>query len=221
MSPAATPAFFDRPVLEVAPDLLGAVLTATFDPGPVSVRLTEVEAYDGAEDPGSHAFRGRTPRNSTMFGPPGSVYVYFTYGMHYCANLVCGPPGVARAVLLRVGEIVDGDPIARARRFHARPPGVGKAPTPDRLLARGPANLAKALGLTGVANGLDVTAADSALRLVVSPGPIESVRTGPRVGVAGPGGDAIRYPWRFWLADEASVSSYRPAVKRVRRPRTP
>ena len=104
--------FYDRPVLEVARDLLGAVVVASG----VSVRLTEVEAYAGARDPASHAFRGRTPRNDVMFGPPGHAYVYFTYGMHYCMNLVCGPDGEASAVLLRAGEVVAGLDLARSRR---------------------------------------------------------------------------------------------------------
>ena len=133
------PDFFDRPVLEVAPDLLGAVVTHRSAAGPVSVRLTEVEAYDGESDPGSHAFRGRTPRNEVMFGPPGRVYVYFTYGMHWCMNLVCGSPGSASAVLLRAGEVVEGLPLATSRRTTTRSP---------RDLARGPARLTVALGST-------------------------------------------------------------------------
>ena len=100
------------PVLEVAPRLLGATLRH----GDVAVRLTEVEAYDGANDAGSHAFRGRTPRTAVMFGPPGVLYCYFTYGMHVCCNVVTGPEGAASAVLLRAGEIVEGLDVARSRR---------------------------------------------------------------------------------------------------------
>ena len=124
MSDGLGRAFFERPVLEVAPSVLGGVVVN----GPVAVRLTEVEAYDGAGDPGSHAFRGRTARNAVMFGPPGHVYVYFTYGMHWCANLVCGPTGTASAVLLRAGEVVTGLDVARSRRPSARS---------DHELARG------------------------------------------------------------------------------------
>ena len=124
------------PVLDVAPRLLGSVLRH----GEVACRITEVEAYDGARDPGSHAYRGQTARNAVMFGPPGHLYVYFTYGMHYCCNVVCGPPGSASAVLLRAGEVVDGLDLARSRRTPARS---------DRDLARGPANLCQTLGIGG------------------------------------------------------------------------
>ncbi|RSN10671.1 DNA-3-methyladenine glycosylase [Nonomuraea sp. WAC 01424] len=158
---SATPlprSFFDRPSHEVAPDLLGRVLVH----GPVAVRLTEVEAYGGpGEDPAAHTYRGRTPRNAVMFGPPGHLYVYFTYGMHFCANLVCLPEGSGSAVLLRAGEIVTGLDEARARRAPAsaserRGPATGKAKVvPDRDLARGPARLAVALGLLREHNGLD------------------------------------------------------------------
>lgn len=207
--------------LEVAPQLLGAVLVHDSPPGRVAVRLTEVEAYAGqGEDPGSHAFRGLTPRTAVMFGPPGHLYVYFTYGMHWCANVVCGPAGRAGAVLLRAGEIVDGVPLARARR--TRPDG---APPSDRDLARGPARLTRALGLDGAHDGHDLCAAEARIWLEPPPdgehpAPGVAVRTGPRVGVSGPGGDAARYPWRFWLDGEPTVSGYRPGVVRSRRATT-
>ena len=197
--------FFERPVLQVAPDLLGAHVSHRG----VTIRLTEVEAYDGPNDPGSHAYRGLTPRTGVMFGPPGGLYVYFSYGMHWCANLVCGVEGTASAVLLRAGEVVDGLELARDRRG-----GIT-----DRDLARGPARLAQALGLSREQNGLDVTACDSPFA-VRRPGPATEaglVRSGPRVGVSGAGGDAAQYPWRFWLEGEPTVSAYR--VAKPRRPR--
>ena len=199
--------FYDRPVLEVAPDLLGAVVTHRSAAGPVSVRLTEVEAYDGESDPGSHAFRGRTPRNEVMFGPPGRVYVYFTYGMHWCMNLVCGPPGSASAVLLRAGEVVEGVALATSRRTSSRSP---------RDLARGPARLTVALGVDGTRDGANATRPRSPLVVSARPSgqPLGPVATGPRVGVAG---DGAGHPWRFWLEGEPTVSPYRAAV--LRRPR--
>ncbi|TSB35813.1 DNA-3-methyladenine glycosylase, partial [Streptomyces benahoarensis] len=109
-----THAFFDRPVLEVAPDLLGRTLVRTTPDGPIELRLTEVEAYAGERDPGSHAYRGRTPRNASMFGPPGHAYVYFIYGMWFSLNVVCGPEHHASGVLLRAGEVLTGTELARA-----------------------------------------------------------------------------------------------------------
>ena len=200
-----TPDFFDRPVLEVAPDLLGRVVAHDSPEGRVAIRLTEVEAYDGESDPGSHAFRGRTPRNAVMFGPPGHVYVYFTYGMHWCMNLVCGPVGRASAVLLRAGEVVEGEHLATGRRLTAKAP---------RELARGPARLTVALGVQGSHDGADATDPASCLTVAAGAGtPAHEVATGPRVGVAG---DGAVHPWRFWLAGEPSVSAYRPAVSRRR-----
>jgi DNA-3-methyladenine glycosylase len=186
-------------VLQVAPRLLGSVLRR----GEVACRVTEVEAYDGAGDPGSHAFRGPTPRNAVMFGPPGHLYVYFTYGMHFCCNVVCGPEGSASAVLLRAGEIVEGVEVARARRTAARH---------DRDLARGPARLCQSLGIAADANGHDLTAAP--LTLTVSDEPGGTVVSGPRVGLR----HAADRPWRFWLAGEPTVSAYRPAVRRTPTP---
>jgi DNA-3-methyladenine glycosylase len=190
----------EGPVAEVAPLLLGAVVR-TAD---VAVRLTEVEAYAGESDPGSHAFRGRTARTEVMFGRPGLAYVYFTYGMHWCMNVVTGPEGTASAVLLRAGEVVDGIEAARARRPRAS----------DRDLARGPARLTTTLGVDGSYGGVDLLDPRSPLRLAPPEGPAEGVRTGPRVGVGGAGAAT---PWRFWLDGEPTVSAYRPAVPRRRR----
>ncbi|MDO5629217.1 MAG: DNA-3-methyladenine glycosylase [Mobilicoccus sp.] len=197
--------FYDRPVLEVAPDLLGCIVRH----GPVALRLTEVEAYDGSNDPGSHAFRGATARTATMFGPPGGLYVYFTYGMHHCANLVCGPAGRASAVLLRAGEVIEG--VVEARERRTRP---GAAPPVDRDLARGPARLAVTLGLTRDDDGLDTTAATSPLT-VHRGEPPAAISSGLRVGVAGEGGTGA-YPWRYWVRDDPTVSPYRAAVRRTR-----
>jgi DNA-3-methyladenine glycosylase len=164
--------------------------------GEVAVRLTEVEAYDGPEDPGSHAYRGRTSRNAVMFGPPGHLYVYFTYGMHHCCNVVCGPPGTPSAVLLRAGEVVRGAEIARSRR-------TSRA---DRDLARGPARLCQALAIGLAENGADLTSGPLTLELGEQ---VTEVSTGPRVGLRG----APDRPWRFWESGAATVSSYRPAKR--------
>jgi DNA-3-methyladenine glycosylase len=198
--------FFDRPVLEVAPDLLGRTLVRMTPDGPITVRLTEVEAYDGPNDPGSHAYRGRTPRNDVMFGPPGYVYVYFTYGMWFCMNLVCGPEGRASAVLLRAGEVLEGADLARKRRLSARN---------DKELAKGPARLATALGVDRALNGTDACeSGETALRMLTGiPVPSDQVLNGPRTGVAGDGGV---HPWRFWIANDPTVSPYRAHVPKRR-----
>lgn len=198
--------FFDRPVLEVAPDLLGRILVRTTPDGPIALRLTEVEAYDGQNDPGSHAYRGRTARNGVMFGPPGHVYVYFTYGMWHCMNLVCGPDGTASAVLLRAGEIVEGAELARKRRLSARN---------DKELAKGPARLATALDVARSLDGTDAcTPDDTPLRVLAgTPIPSDQVRNGPRTGVSGDGGV---HPWRFWIANDPTVSPYRAHTPRRR-----
>ena len=200
--------FFARPVLEVAPDLLGCRVTHAG----VTVRLTEVEAYAGQIDPGSHAYRGPTPRTRVMFGPAGFLYVYFTYGNHWCANLVVGHEGSASAVLLRGGEVVAGHELARDRR-----PGI-----PLRDWARGPGRMGQVLALGRDETGRDFCRppiGEPVDLLVSAPdGGVDrgSIRTGPRVGVSGPGGDAGVFPWRYWLEGEATVSAYRPGVVRKR-----
>ncbi len=144
--------FFARPSQQVAPDLLGCVLESGLPDGLVAVALTEVEAYAGHADPASHAYRGPTRRNAVMFGEPGHAYVYFTYGMHFCVNLVCLPEGTASAVLLRAGAVVTGVDLARRRRAATRSAGTGPA---DRDLARGPARLCQALGIDRALDGAD------------------------------------------------------------------
>ena len=202
-----------RPALDVAPALLGALITSTTPDGVVTARLTEVEAYGGVgTDPGSHAHRGRTARNATMFGPPGHWYVYFTYGMHWCLNLVCEPEGVAGAVLLRAAEVTEGADLA-ARRRRTRP----DAPAPRaRDLARGPARLTRALGVDGSYDGTSAVVADGPLVLRLAehaqPGRVRVAR-GPRVGVGGAGAGT---PWRFWLVGDPTVSAYRAHTARAR-----
>ncbi|NRQ39113.1 DNA-3-methyladenine glycosylase [Nonomuraea sp. NN258] len=230
--------FFDRPSHEVAPELLGRVLVH----GPVAVRLTEVEAYGGpGEDPAAHTYRGKTPRNAVMFGPPGHLYVYFTYGMHFCANLVCLPEGSGSAVLLRAGEVVAGLDLARDRRSGGRSVSARSVPdraVPDRDLARGPARLAVALGLARAHNGLDAvwegapgaphtlidrSAHDprgglsglpegSAAVLEGTPADPALIRSGPRTGIS----TAKETPWRFWIDGDPTVSPYRAHVPRRR-----
>ena len=186
------------PAERVAPLLLGAVLRH----GEVAVRITEVEAYAGLSDPASHAFRGRTPRTEVMFGPPGHLYLYFSYGMHWAANVVCGPDGTASACLLRSGQVVEGVELARERRHGA----------PDRDLARGPGRLTQALGLGPEHRGLD-RFGGGPVRL--EPGPAEAevleVATGPRVGVS----RAADVPWRFWVAGDRHVSAYKRSPRAV------
>ena len=178
-------AALDGPSVEVAPLLLGATLRH----GDVAVRLTEVEAYAGERDPGSHAWRGRTPRNEVMFGPAGHLYTYFVYGMHVCANVVTNPDGEAGAVLLRAGEVLGDDPTVD--RGHP---------------ARGPARLCRTLGITLDDDGCDLAAGPVTLTLA-EPVPSDRISTGPRVGLR----RAADVPWRFWLTGEPSVSTYRPA----------
>ena len=187
----------ERPSVEVAPLLLGGLLTV----GAVTLRITEVEAYLGELDPGSHAFRGQTRRNAVMYGPPGHLYTYFTYGMHVCANVVCSPEGTASAVLLRAGEVVDGVELARMRRL------TSKA---DTDLARGPARLCVALGITLDDGGASLEGPRFGLQLPAVPEPFES---GPRTGVSGEGGTSA-YPWRFWIPGDPTVSPYKASAPR-------
>jgi DNA-3-methyladenine glycosylase len=201
----------------MAPDLLGRVLTHETAAGLVAVRLTEVEAYAGRLDPASHAFRGQTVRNGVMFGPPGHAYVYFTYGMHFCVNMVCRSPGVVSAVLLRAGEIIAGAELARARRYGGAKAAKVGGTTSDRDLARGPARLCQALGIDRALDGADVCDPASPLRISAGDdstgtGRVGVVRAGPRVGVR----EAADVPWRFWLDGEPTVSVYRPHVARRR-----
>ncbi|MDR5700981.1 DNA-3-methyladenine glycosylase [Agromyces aerolatus] len=182
--------------VDVAPRLLGAVLSHATPDGRVALRLSEVEAYGGVgEDPGSHAFRGKTARNAVMFGEAGHLYAYFTYGMHVCLNVVTGHPGAASAVLLRGATVVEGLELARARR-----PGA-----PDRDLARGPARLGLALGVPLSADGDDLLRHPYALHLPAAP---LRHATGPRTGVSGEGG-GVAFARRFWLPDDPGVSPYR------------
>jgi DNA-3-methyladenine glycosylase len=222
---------FAGSAVEVAPALLGCVIEHETPEGLVAVALTEVEAYHGHADPASHAYRGRTKRNAVMFGPPGYAYVYFTYGMHFCVNLVCMPEGTASAVLLRAGRVVEGADLATARR---------KAPGPQgRDLARGPARLCQALGIAREQNGADVCNPGSPLRVrwpdlaepglpgvpatgtgaadgavAAGPGPAQlagaAISSGPRVGVRAAG----ERPWRFWITGDPTVSVYRPYAPR-------
>ncbi len=189
-------------VLPAARLLLGCHLVADTPDGEVGVRLVEVEAYRGADDPAAHSYRGRTRRNAVMFGPPGHLYVYFVYGLHFCVNISCLPDGQAGAVLLRAGEVVSELDVARDRRPTARS---------DAELARGPARLAALLGLAREHNGADVVDPGSGVRLLPGdPVPDHRVRTGPRVGVAA----AQDLPWRFWLDGSPAVSTYRRGGRR-------
>jgi DNA-3-methyladenine glycosylase len=194
---------FVAPATEVAPTLLGAVLSKTSADGTVSMRITEVEAYLGESDPGSHAFRGPGRRNAVMYGEPGRLYAYFTYGMHVCANVVCSPAGTASAVLVRGGAIVEGIELARDRRRTSRS---------DADLARGPARLVVALGIELADGGADLAEPPFELMLPRIRSPHDS---GPRTGVSGPGG-GVAYPWRFWIPGDPTVSPYRAAAPKKR-----
>ncbi|MXY11684.1 MAG: DNA-3-methyladenine glycosylase [Acidimicrobiaceae bacterium] len=185
-------AFYARGALEVAPDLLNKVLVA---PDGRAGRIVEVEAYRGADDPGSHGFRGKTRRNATMFGPPGHLYVYFTYGMHWCANVVAETDGVAAAVLLRALTPLDGLDAMYAAR--------GPAARRDRDLCSGPAKLTQALGIDGALDGANLVTADRDVTIVDDgrPPPQEPVVT-TRIGLTS-GSDL---PWRFHVSEVPDLS---------------
>jgi DNA-3-methyladenine glycosylase len=183
--------------VDAARFLLGCVLESETSEGIVQVRLTEVEAYRGGDDPASHCYRGRTVRNEVMFGPAGHLYVYFVYGMHFCANVVALTDGVPGAVLVRAGEVVSGVDVARRLR-----PGARSVTE----LAKGPARLTGVLGLDRKHNGADLTDPDSPVRLLAGdPVADHEVGVGPRVGVA----VAMDVPWRFWIDGSPTVSTYR------------
>lgn len=182
------PAVFDGPVEEVAASFLGMRLSTEYVPGPTEVIITEVEAYAGSRDPASHAFRGPTPRNRSMFGPSGTLYVYRSYGIHWCMNIVTGGVGDPSAVLVRAGIPIVGQDIMIERRGRSR------------HIADGPGKLAQALGVTGAEDGTSLS--EGPVRLTGEPGGNVDVVSGPRVGIS----KATDRPWRFRLADAAQAS---------------
>ena len=192
--------FYLQPTLRVARVLLGKVLVHDTPEGRAAGRIVEVEAYRGPRDRAAHTAGGRrTPRNETMWGPPGHAYVYFVYGMHYCVNVTTQPPGVPEAVLLRALEPLDGIELMRTRR--ALPEG------PEWKLCRGPGALCRAMGLTRAQDGADLV--HSRLRIIdAPPTPPSRIARTARIGVASAGTDALR-PWRFLVRGSVAVSGRR------------
>ncbi|WP_422115527.1 DNA-3-methyladenine glycosylase [Brachybacterium sp. UNK5269] len=204
--------FFDRPALELAPLLLGCVLVGRG----VALRITEIEAYVGAQDPGSHAFRGLTARNATMFGAPGHLYVYRHMGLHSCMNIVADAEGIGTGCLIRAGEVVGGSDLAFARR---RAAGVCRS---ERDLARGPGRATVACGVTFADDGMDLCAPAGEMHLLGRgdprdlregelPGrapalPHPQLAVGPRIGLREEASDPLLYPWRFRIAGDPTVS---------------
>ncbi|WP_018503064.1 DNA-3-methyladenine glycosylase [Parafrankia discariae] len=185
--------FYDRPVLVVARDLLGT----TVRHGPVALRVTEVEAYGGTDDPASHAFRGPTPRSRVMFGPPGHAYVYFVYGMHWCFNVVCGPEGTAAAVLVRAGAVVRSVPAEQTRAAWR--------------VASGPGRFARVLGVDGGFTGTDLAGSGPVTVHTGVPVAEAQVGRGPRIGIR----VGLDLAYRLWVLDEPSVSRVRPPRPRL------
>ncbi|MER6414650.1 DNA-3-methyladenine glycosylase [Streptomyces humidus] len=186
-----------RPAEEVAPELLGSVLACKSSKGTVSIAITETEAYSGTADPASHAYRGRTPRNAVMFGPAGHLYVYRSHGLHWCANVVTGTDGIASAVLVRAGRVIEGEDLARRRRGE-------KVESPR--LARGPGNFCQALGITAEHNGAYLLLTGASVSLSEGESvPAALIQAGPRVGVS----KAHDWQHRFYLAGDPTVSAYR------------
>lgn len=176
------------PPEEAAPRILGAHLVSELGGKTVRLRVTEVEAYKGSDDPASHAYKGRTPRNGSMFGSPGTLYVYRSYGIHNCANTAAGPEGVGWGILLRAGEVVEGEGVARMRRGRR-----------DNL-TNGPGKLCQALGIDIADDGTDLLSPASSIRL--EPGvPAGLVMATPRIGIS----RATQRAWRFVEATSVSV----------------
>lgn len=188
--------FYDRDAREVAPELLNKLLVRDDGTEPLVARLVEVEAYCGSDDPGSHAYRGKTARNATMFGRPGSLYVYFTYGMHWCANAVCGPGTRPHAVLLRAAAPLEGLEIMRARRPKARR---------NTQLCSGPACLAQAFGLDRAFDGDDLVAGPTRIVDDGAPPP-DQPGVSERIGLSAGRGD--EHPWRFYVPGDPNVSRF-------------
>lgn len=189
-------AFFARDPLVVAPDLLGATVRSSVGAAETSGRIVEVEAYRGADDPGSHGHRGPTPRSTVMFGPPGHLYVYFSYGMHWCTNIVCGPEGTCGAVLVRALTPLTGLDTMRDRRPAARR---------DRDLCSGPAKLSAALGLEGTLDGADLTHPEALVWLEGRDTVQPTIATSRRIGLSPGRGEDLR--WRWYLPGVVDVSA--------------
>jgi DNA-3-methyladenine glycosylase len=190
--------FFTRPSPEVGPDLLGRILVRRLGDGALlTARIVEAEAYQ-EDDPASHSYRGRTSRTEVMFGPPGHAYVYFTYGMHHCINVVTGSTGEGSAVLLRAAEPLEGlEEMARCRGTND-----------PRALCSGPGRLCQALAIDRAENGVDLVRGRELWLLEGTPAPPSSISVGPRVGIT----SGIERPWRFSVRGDRFVSRARPAA---------